>query len=139
MFMHSSIGAVEIRGGDGRNGISIVRLSDSEYASREYEHRMNNIINSITMDINTYFSIEDLMIRIAIEESRKEVEKPKISLQSFEKLEKCKNLSNCSICFENMEDNIKLKCNHIYCEKCIKKWLTEKSNTCPVCRTEINV
>ena len=139
MFIQSSIGAVETRGGDGRDGISIVRLSDSEYAHREYEHHINNLINSITVDINTFFSIETVMVRMAIEDSLKEAEKPKMSLQSFEKLEKCKDISNCSICFENMNDNIKLNCNHIYCENCIKKWLTEKSNTCPICRTEINI
>ena len=139
MFMQSSIGAVEIRGGDGRNGISIVRLSDSEYQSREYNQHINNLLNSLTTDINTFFSLERVMVRMAIEESLKEAEKPKISLQSFEKLEKCKDISNCSICFENMKDNIKLICNHVYCESCIKKWLTEKSNTCPICRTEINV
>ena len=143
MYMQSSVGAVEIRGGND-SGISVVRLSDSEYERREYERRqyeqhMSNLINSLTIDINTFFSLESLMVRRAIEESLKEVEKPKISLESFQRLEKCKDISNCSICFENMKDNIKLNCNHIYCENCIKKWLTERSNTCPTCRIEINI
>jgi len=60
-----------------------------------------------------------------------------VNYKNFEKLEKCNDITNCSICFENMKDNIKLKCDHIYCSECIKKWLTERSNTCPTCRTEI--
>jgi len=38
---------------------------------------------------------------------------------------------------ENKKLNVQLKCNHTFCKTCIKKWLTEKSNTCPTCRTEV--
>jgi hypothetical protein len=47
---------------------------------------------------------------------------------------------SCSICYcdyiENNEDSIKLKCNHIYHETCIKTWL-EKCGTCPICRYNV--
>ena len=64
-------------------------------------------------------------------------EKNKLSDEEFKNLETCSDTTNCAICMENKKSNIKLKCNHIFCKSCIKKWLTEKSNTCPNCRIEI--
>ena len=55
----------------------------------------------------------------------------------FNKLNKIVEPNVCSICMENKCNNIKLECKHVFCEDCIKKWLIEKSNTCPNCRTEI--
>lgn len=42
----------------------------------------------------------------------------------------------CSICMDN-NSNIITKCEHQYCDICIKKWLN-KDNTCPCCRDKIN-
>ena len=64
-------------------------------------------------------------------------EKNKLTDDEFKNLETCSDTTNCVICMDNKKSNIKLKCNHIFCKGCIKKWLTEKSNTCPTCRTEI--
>lgn len=48
-------------------------------------------------------------------------------------------LIECPICFETYNDYIKIKkCSHSFCENCIKKWLKEHKNTCPVCRVEIS-
>ncbi len=66
-----------------------------------------------------------------------EEEKNKLTEVEFKNLETCSDITNCAICMENKKLNIKLKCNHVFCKGCIKKWLTEKSNTCPNCRTEI--
>lgn len=64
-------------------------------------------------------------------------EKNKLSDEEFKNLETCSDTTNCAICMENKKSNIKLKCNHIFCKSCIKKWLTQQSNTCPNCRLEI--
>ena len=54
----------------------------------------------------------------------------KITTKNTENLE-------CSICYENKTNNIKLiKCNHIFCELCIKKWLLNNI-TCPICRVKL--
>lgn len=88
--------------------------------------------------IHTFFSVQRVIEMINnIDIQQHNNSKSIISNENFEKLEKCNELTNCSICFENMKDNIKLKCDHVYCNRCIKKWLTEKSNTCPTCRKEI--
>lgn len=44
----------------------------------------------------------------------------------------------CSICLNAEHKFKKLKCKHLFCEKCITKWLTSFSNTCPICRTVLN-
>ena len=44
--------------------------------------------------------------------------------------------SCCPICLEEYDNNkkiIKLNCNHIFHESCIKEWFVEKDN-CPNCR-----
>lgn len=63
--------------------------------------------------------------------------KKTLTEDQFNKLNFNQELSNCCICMENKKLNVQLKCNHTFCKLCIKKWLTEKSNTCPTCRTEI--
>jgi hypothetical protein len=47
------------------------------------------------------------------------------------------NKYNCPICLENKNTGKILPCKHIFCDKCIKSWLTEKSNTCPLCRKNV--
>ena len=42
----------------------------------------------------------------------------------------------CSICFDKYSNGvIKLQCNHVFHEECIKKWFTTRS-TCPLCRRD---
>jgi hypothetical protein len=142
MFMQSSIGAVEVRRDNQTDHISIREVDENTYSTREYDHYMNTVIARMQEDMENYLLIErslidDITAAIVISQEMHERAKPKITLENFEKLEKCNEITNCSICFENMKDNIKLKCDHIYCSECIKKWLTERSNTCPTCRAEI--
>tara|TARA_B110001469_G_C9440808_1_gene223299 strand:+ start:227 stop:649 length:423 start_codon:yes stop_codon:yes gene_type:complete len=140
--MQSSIGAVEVRRDNQTDHISIREVDENTYSTREYDHYMNTVIARIQEDMENYLLMERSLIdeisaAIVISQEMHESAKPKITIENFEKLEKCNEITNCSICFENMKDNIKLKCEHIYCSECIKKWLTERSNTCPTCRAEI--
>jgi len=63
--------------------------------------------------------------------------KKTLTEDQFNQLNFNKELSNCCICMENKKLNVQLNCGHTFCKTCIKKWLTEKSNTCPTCRTEV--
>ena len=40
----------------------------------------------------------------------------------------------CTICLEG-KDMITTKCNHQFCQKCIKKWCVHHNN-CPICRQD---
>ena len=44
----------------------------------------------------------------------------------------------CCICNEKKIDTI-IECMHAFCEKCIAIWLYNKSNSCPICRHDINI
>ena len=68
----------------------------------------------------------------------------KLSIQEFNKLNKCKynNKYNntCAICFDDFKLNktiIQLKCNHNYHINCIKEWLCDNSDKCPLCKTPV--
>ena len=57
-----------------------------------------------------------------------------LSEDEFKKLSKGYSTKDCPICLETNEDSIMLPCNHFFHEKCIKKWLLEKSTLCPLCK-----
>ena len=42
----------------------------------------------------------------------------------------------CSICFEELEIYIKLKCGHYFCPQCINEWFS-RQNSCPNCRKKL--
>lgn len=71
-----------------------------------------------------------------------------LSEEQFNNLE-CKSFKElnlneskeCLICIENFnedDDIIKIPCNHIFHKNCIKSWVCEESNKCPICRIEID-
>jgi len=43
----------------------------------------------------------------------------------------------CTECFAKEESVCKLECNHHFHTSCLKPWLCENSNKCPVCRIEV--
>lgn len=48
--------------------------------------------------------------------------------------------SNCAICTEKFKQNsinVILDCKHNFHTNCLKKWVTEESATCPICKQEI--
>jgi hypothetical protein len=44
----------------------------------------------------------------------------------------------CSICFDHIQEIYILKCNHVFHEECIQKWIHIK-NECPLCRCVIHL
>jgi hypothetical protein len=43
----------------------------------------------------------------------------------------------CTIClekYENEENVVKIRCNHVFHKTCLSKWEENNNNTCPVCR-----
>lgn len=61
-----------------------------------------------------------------------------LSESKFSQLTEYNNLHSCPICLEDNLENIILDCKHVFCKKCIKKWVTSNSKTCPLCRICIN-
>jgi hypothetical protein len=50
------------------------------------------------------------------------------------------DLELCSICLDEYEAGDRLRClpcNHVFHSKCIGRWLSERSATCPLCKTDL--
>ena len=65
----------------------------------------------------------------------------KLKPQKFNKINETETNIQCPILYYNFEENeeiIKLPCNHNYNCDAILKWLSQESNTCPVCRYEFD-
>jgi len=64
----------------------------------------------------------------------------KLKLKKNKETDKGKNEYDdlCPICEEN-KVSVMLDCYHFFCEKCIKTWLFNKKNNCPLCRYEIKI
>jgi hypothetical protein len=60
-----------------------------------------------------------------------------ISKNQFESFEKNCNSIACPICMEDSDENIILPCDHVFCSKCIEKWLLKNTDTCPNCRKSV--
>jgi hypothetical protein len=58
---------------------------------------------------------------------------------SYEELLNDNNDDDCTICleeFNNDDEIVKLKCNHLFHSKCIDDWI-EKNQSCPLCRVNL--
>ena len=112
-----------------------IRLNDLLYSlPNNYETNDNNIIN----DYDIYDNYDEYEL------FQEEKEPDTISSERFNKFKKViynnskKDLEHneCIICtceYKNNDKILKLDCDHCYHEKCIKKWLLEESNKCPLC------
>ena len=62
-------------------------------------------------------------------------------------IDRIKNLDekDCIICYETLQDPVALSCSHVFCGKCIMRWVKEQVNpyrsvsTCPVCKCDIDI
>tara|TARA_B100000287_G_C20671934_1_gene793719 strand:- start:70 stop:471 length:402 start_codon:yes stop_codon:yes gene_type:complete len=130
MWMTSNVRTILVRRGE-NNEVSVEEIDESEIPY------MQNTREDVFLHPLLIALSHSLIMGEDFNMNTQEEEKHKLSDDEFKNLETCSEITNCAICMENKKSNIKLKCDHIFCKGCIKKWLTEKSNTCPNCRTEI--
>lgn len=43
---------------------------------------------------------------------------------------------DCSICYEAMQQPVKLACAHMFCEECVTEWF-DRERSCPLCRASM--
>ena len=58
------------------------------------------------------------------------------------KSETAVSTEDCSICLEPYQENdkiVQLTCNHIFHKNCIREWLQNKQNNCPLCRLPVGL
>lgn len=120
---------------------------NNSYINNTFINEFDNIFSNIIQTFNSAYPntippiIQNEQEDIPIIAKKEELDKMK-SFTFKEIVESNeKYLTNCSICLEDFKDNdICLyfnKCNHNYHEECIKKYLKNYSNKCPVCRCEL--
>ena len=144
--MSSNIRTLMVRRNNNNNNVSVEEIDESEIPFIDFDDGRIEIMSTSNSSFNVRDDIILHPILVALTHSMMvgdglpmdlDEEKNKLTEDEFKNLETCSEITNCVICMENKKMNIKLKCNHIFCKGCIKKWLTEKSNTCPNCRMEI--
>ena len=107
----------------------------SEFSSYNLQRLLNPENNEHFFSIPTISLIERLFT-----DYEKNKNKNKLNEKEYSKNTQKINLpiEECPICYNSYETTIKInKCEHQFCEDCIKKWLKEHENTCPICRTNI--
>lgn len=105
-------------------------FSNSNYLSRNLFPLSFDIIDNAQNIQNTNLN-ENVIIALTDEEFN-EIEKI-----NFDEI---KSDSKCNICLGNFDSSssiLKLKCGHCFDYDCIKNWLKNHSNKCPVCREEV--
>ena len=110
------------------------KLLKNEEEIKKYSQQINQIEYQNRLKINN----KDYYFNYYFPE--KIIKKKKInpSYLNLIPIEKCNKNIQCAICSEEIKINsniIKLNCNHIFHEFCIKIWLKE-NYICPICRNE---
>ena len=113
----------------------------STYSNNSNNNNNSNNSNNnyeISNDISSVFFptvnlIERLFNDYLENKNKLNDEEYKINIEKIDK-----KLDECPICFSDSETTIKIKkCQHIFCEDCIEKWLKNHKNTCPICRVNV--
>ena len=112
-----------------------------------FENLSNNLLNEyddlpdLIDDNNNIFNY--ININQAYEDIKVVLTEEQFNNQKhyFFKELKCNDLKECLICIQDFNDDdevTKITCNHIFHKKCIKNWVCEESNKCPICRLEVD-
>lgn len=95
-----------------------IRSIIHESSSRNIESIINFQDQNITSSSPTPSDILNNLRRVEVDENQ--------------------DTTQCSICFEQVSGTcVKLRCNHIFHENCIVRWL-ERHNNCPMCRLVVD-
>lgn len=118
---------------------SFTSLFSSILENLNYNYEYNSSNESLRNFINSTFDSETKKYKRVISDNNLS----NLTISKFQKKEAEKNNTNteCPITFSTFEENedvITLPCNHNFEPESIIKWLTEESNTCPICRHEFD-
>jgi hypothetical protein len=119
--------------------LTILNMYSLDYKITELLEKYDTLEQSSTLFQKLNFTtFQHICFRTTVEESKTEESKTQES-----KTQEC-NIRDCpcGICFNPLTTSVKLKCNHIFDEICIKKWsiksyLKYKRVECPTCRINL--
>jgi len=122
--------------------------NEHDYTNEEYDNDVmqNLLLTSMMLSFitNVNRSHEELELRLAVEESERDLELKRddniiLEYDWIEYNKECK-YSSCTICIEDFKEEyyiVKLECGHLFHEECISEWGLYKQE-CPVCKKEIS-
>lgn len=128
------------------NARAFLIFNNNETNNNEINNN-NILINRIISRLNVYngiYNINDLIMNINNqneEEANQTITENDFnnSFIAYKYTNKNTNeITECSICIDTIQEEqevIKLSCNHIFHHKCIKSYLLNYNNKCPLCRT----
>ena len=126
---------------------TIDQSTNSNFLINLLQNNINNILqNNETLNNQENPFIENFINSTFDDDNKKKFKRvthdnelEKLKIQKFDTNKKYAN-TECPINlnkFEKDDDIIILPCNHVYSSELIKKWLSEESNCCPICRYEL--
>jgi len=118
---------------------NFINIFDNYLRNTEINYEYHDIqqlldINENVLHYNLFSNYEDVKITLNEEEF------DNIETIHYENLNN-NSIDECLICTEQFVQNDiikKIKCNHLFHTHCIKPWLCEESNKCPICRVEVH-
>jgi superfamily II DNA or RNA helicase len=122
-------GAIRELGGKNETEDDIIELVSKEL-KRDLFNKETERDYITTLDINS----ESKAIRLKNINNEIELQKEKIN-NLTERISYISSKS-CAICMDLISNPIMLECTHIFCGKCLMKWINTNKN-CPNCRTNI--
>ena len=103
------------------------RLAYGEYIRTR--HRARLYTNNYNYNYERLVELEDVKVGLS-----------NIELSCIFKNNNCITQFFCSVCQDQEQDQEHIKtliCNHMFHDKCIRKWLSN-NKTCPVCRLDLS-
>ena len=120
-------------------------ISEIEERNTELEI-IEEMVNSIFAPFSSFFEEEPLLHQYIdipdeiFDPQNQDVQRETLDLERLNEVcpERDFDLECTLECNEVVHKVRKLPCDHIFCSKCIQKWITESSNSCPICREIVN-
>jgi len=122
-------GAIKELGGKNETEDDIIELVSKELKRDLFNKETEkNYINSLDIPLEQ----KNLRLKNINHEIELQEEKIKDLTERITSI----NSKNCSICMDLMTNPIFIECTHVFCGKCLIKWLHNNRN-CPICRLNI--
>jgi len=126
------MGALTLLGASSETETDIVKIVSKDI-EREIANKKREIAYIESLDITTENKTARLITHNA-ELTRLE-EKLKSLIERVSALEE----KSCSVCLDSLDNPLLLPCNHVFCTGCLIPWMQYNHNTCPECRSTIEL
>lgn len=126
------MGALTLLGASSETETDIVKIVSKEI-ERDIANKKREIAYIESLDISTENKTARLITHNA--ELVRLEDKLKSLIERVSALEE----KSCSVCLDSLDNPLLLPCNHVFCTACLIPWMQYNHNTCPECRSTIEL